>query len=240
MEQSVFKRHIYNEREHWWFSARREIINSIIQNLKPKKKLSILDFGAGSGTNIDMLCKFGNVDVFEKNNKTKLYLKKKYKNIKKVKILEKIPKNKYDLILAADVVEHIKDDKKIINSFLSHLNEKGYVLITVPAFKFLFSSKDIALKHFRRYDKNNLFKLFKNKYLVKKLSYFNFFLFLPIAFSILILKFKNSKFINYAETTPNIILNYILKKIFIFEKNFLQFINFPFGVSILLLAQKND
>ena len=127
MEQSVYKRHIYNEREHWWFSARREIINSIIQNLKSKKKLSILDFGAGSGTNIDMLCKFGNVDVFEKNNKTKLYLKKKYKNIKKVKILEKIPKNKYDLILAADVVEHIKDDKKIINSFLSHLKKKANV-----------------------------------------------------------------------------------------------------------------
>ena len=93
------------------------------------------------------MAKLGKVDVFEKNKKMKNFLKLKYKNRKNIKILSKI-KKKYDLILAADVVEHIKNDKQLIKNFHNFSKKGGYALITVPAFNFLFSNKDVALKHF--------------------------------------------------------------------------------------------
>ena len=241
MEQAVYSRHIENEKEHWWFAARREIIHSTIKNFITKKsKIKILDFGSGSGTNVKMLCQFGKVDIFETNLKTRDFLKKKFKRKKNVTILSNIKKNKYDLILAADVIEHIKNDKKVLKDFFVYLKNGGAILITVPAFEFLFSSKDRVLKHFRRYKKSNLIKLVNKNFLIKKISYFNFFLFFPIAFSILYLKLKNSKFINFAESTPNYLLNIVLKTIFSIEKYFLKNINFPFGISLLLVAKKND
>ena len=187
MQPEVYKRHIENEKKHWWFEARREIIYSQISKIKKKKTFSILDFGAGSGTNVEILTKLGTVDVFEHNIRMKAFLKNKFKKNKDVRIINKI-KKQYDLVLAADVVEHIKNDKRIIKSFYDFLKKDGHVLITVPAFNFLFSNKDIALKHFRRYRKSNIKKLLDKKFQIKKLSYFNFFLFLPIALSIIILK----------------------------------------------------
>ena len=85
----------------------------------------------------------------------KSFLKNKFKKTKNVRIINKI-KNQYDLVLAADVVEHIKNDKQIIKNFYDFLKKDGHILITVPAFNFLFSNKDIALKHFRRYRKSNI------------------------------------------------------------------------------------
>ena len=239
MEPDVYQRHIENEKKHWWFVARREIIFSQICKINRKKPLSILDFGAGSGTNVEILTKLGSVDVFEDNNKMRKFLKKRFKKNKNVKIIDKI-NNKYDLVLAADVVEHIKNDKKTIKNFYNFLKKDGHVLITVPAFNFLFSNKDVALKHFRRYRKSNIKKLLDKKFQIKKLSYFNFFLFLPIALSILILKIKKTKFIKFAETTPTSWINAVFKNIFLMEKYLLRFFNFPFGISIIALAKKND
>ena len=87
MRRDIYTRHIENEKRHCWFAARREIIFSLIYNLKNKKNFSILDFGAGSGTNIEILAKLGKVDVFEKNKKMKNFLKLKYKNRKNIKTL---------------------------------------------------------------------------------------------------------------------------------------------------------
>ena len=83
------------------------------------KKAKILDFGAGSGTNIKMLSKFGEVYVYEKYAKTSKFLKQHFIKVKKIKIIKK-PKQKgfFDLILVADVIEHIKND----DIFLKYLS----------------------------------------------------------------------------------------------------------------------
>lgn len=69
MDNKIFLRQIRNQKKHWWFQARKKIIDEIIFEINFKKKINILDFGSGSGVNIDILQKYGEVDIQEKNKK---------------------------------------------------------------------------------------------------------------------------------------------------------------------------
>ena len=238
MKSDVYKRHIKNFSNHWWFQARKKIIETTISK-NFKRKLNILDFGSGSGVNIKMLSKYGFVNIYEPHLKTTKYLKLEYQNTKKFKILKKIGKNKFDLIILADVLEHIKYDKKELERLSKNLNKNGHILITVPAYKFLFSIKDKILGHHRRYNKSQISKLFKNFDTIK-LTYFNFFLFPPIALTIIICKIFKVKFIKTVENLPSYLINKILFNIFNIEKKMINIFNLPFGVSILGLFKKND
>tara|TARA_B100000315_G_scaffold114723_1_gene105226 strand:- start:277 stop:756 length:480 start_codon:yes stop_codon:yes gene_type:complete len=82
-------------------------------------------------------------------------------NISKLKNLSSIPRKSVDCVLLLDVLEHIKDDEGFVGSLLEILKEEGVILITVPAYQFLYSGHDMFLKHFRRYRKKNLIKILK-------------------------------------------------------------------------------
>jgi SAM-dependent methyltransferase len=236
MKNEVYKRHIDNFSKHWWFQARKEIIREIINN-KIKKKIDILDFGSGSGVNIKMLSQFGFVNIYEPHLSTKNYLKLKFMNKNKFKVLSKVKNQKFDLIVLADVLEHLKKDKEIVKKLNNNLKKNGQILITVPAYKFLFSTKDITLGHYRRYNKGEIIKLFKEFELIK-LTYFNFFLFVPITFLILLFKVCKINFINKVERAPNQFINKILFYIFLIERKIIKIIDLPFGVSLLGLFKK--
>ena len=236
MKNEVYKRHIDNFSKHWWFQARKEIIREIINN-KIKKKIDILDFGSGSGVNINMLSKFGFINIYEPHPDTKNYLKNKYKNKSKFKILDKIKNKKFDLIILADVLEHIKKDKEVIEKLSNNLRHNGQILITVPAYQFLFSMKDITLGHYRRYNKTQILKLFQ-KFKTIKLTYFNFFLFTPISFLILFFKLFKINFIDKVESAPNQYINKTLFHIFSIERKIIKILDLPFGLSLLGLFKK--
>jgi len=236
MKNEVYKRHIDNFSKHWWFQARKKIIREIINN-KIDKKIEILDFGSGSGVNIDMLSQFGFVNIYEPHPPTKNYLKYKYTNKNKFKILDKIKNQKFDLIILADVLEHIKKDKKVIEKLSNNLKHNGQILITVPAYQFLFSMKDITLGHYRRYNKTQILKLFQ-KFKIIKLTYFNFFLFTPISFLILFFKLFKIDFINKVESAPNQYINKTLFHIFSIERKIIKILDLPFGLSLLGLFKK--
>ena len=185
-----------------------------------------------------MLSDFGNVYAFEPHKNTQEYLGKTFKK-KKIKIIKKFNKKKYDLIILADVLEHLKKDNKEIAKLSGKLKKNGKFLITVPAFQILFTKKDKILGHYRRYNIKDLLKVFKN-YKVLKITYFNFFLFLPISIILIFFKFLNYDFIKKVEKKPNVFINYVLNFIFSLESRFINFINFPFGISIIGLFEKND
>jgi len=154
-----------------------------------------------------------------------------------IKFKKNLKKKKFDLIIAADVIEHIKNDKKVVNELSKNLNKNGFFLMTVPAFNFLFSKKDLDLGHYRRYNISKI-KILFNKFKVKKLSYFNFILFLPISLTILILKLIRINFIKEVENKPLNIFNNTLYLIFNFEKKLLKYFNLPFGISIIGVFKK--
>jgi 2-polyprenyl-3-methyl-5-hydroxy-6-metoxy-1,4-benzoquinol methylase len=234
MNEDVYIRQAKFYRNHWWFKSRVLILDTLLKNLKLKKKIQILDYGSGVGSNINMLKKYGNVHALEPHSLTSVFLKKKFK----IKVIKKI-KKKYDLIFLTDVIEHIKNDKKKINELVNCLKKEAYLVLTTPAFQFLFSKKDETLHHYRRYNAYNLIKLFNRKKIkIIKLSYFNFILFFPIAITILFFKILKINFIETVERTPNFLINNLMLKIFSFERYLLKYINFILGISLLLIVKK--
>ena len=237
MDNKTFSRQIKNQKKHWWFQARKKIIDQIISNINLKKKNNILDFGTGSGVNLDMLRKHGLVDIHEQNKYARAVIKKE-KKIKNLYSTLKIKKNFYDLILLADVIEHVKQPKELLKDLKKFLKKDGHILITVPAYQFLFSKKDKVLGHYRRYNKK-LLKKELSGFKVENISYFNTFLCIPIIIMTMLNKFLKRDYIKQVETTPNFILNKLCYIIFASEKYFIKYFNLPFGISIYVLA-KND
>ena len=241
MDPRIYKLHIENEKEHWWYKGRREIISSIISKFVFKNnKLKILDFGAGSGANTIALSHYGEVYVYEKNENALQLLKKRFEKIPDIFVLDEINENIFfDLIIASDVIEHIENDDEIIKFFSRVLKNDGNILITVPSYNFLYTERDKVLGHFRRYNSNTLKKKTNKYFKIIKLSYYNFFLFfLSVVLFVFLKLFKIKSLITSPENTPNFFLNNLFYKIFSSEKFFLKYLNFPFGSSIVYLAKK--
>ena len=242
MKKNIYKRHYNESVNHWWFEARKIIISNILKK-HIKEKKNILDYGCGVGINLGILSKFGKVFYYDKSKLAIDYVKKKYtkkyffylSNNKLVKY-----KKKFDIIIAADVIEHIKNDKKKIDELGSLLKKNGFILITVPAYQKLFSSKDISLKHYRRYTKDSLHKILKDHFHEIEFTYFNFILFIPIAIMILFFKITKINFIDSVEKKPNFLINKIAFYIFALEVFLIKKIKLPFGMSILFFGKKID
>jgi hypothetical protein len=114
------------------------------------------------------------------------------------------------------------------------------MIITVPAFNFLWGIQDTVTGHVRRYSRSQITeKLRTVGFDVLKSSYFNFLLFFPIFIArqtirLLKLKIRSENEVNFP------LLNSILKTLFSLEVNLLKYVSFPFGVSILCIARKKE
>ena len=67
--------------------------------------------------------------------------------------------NKFDCIVACEVMEHIKNDKEFLKKIYSLLNTNGQVIISVPAKEKFWDTDDEIVGHFRRYEKKTVIKL---------------------------------------------------------------------------------
>ena len=135
-----------------------------------KNNFDVLEIGAGIGAISKVFIpstKFSSWTLIEpdKSNFERLINNLNFLRNSKVKALnlsiedyENDP-NKFDLILLADVIEHIEDDKKTLNKLFDKLKPSGILIIFVPACQFLYSPFDNQIGHFRRYSIQSLEKL---------------------------------------------------------------------------------
>ena len=67
---------------------------------------------------------------------------------------------RFGLLCAFEVLEHIEDDVAALRGWMDHLEPDGHVLVSVPAHRSRFGSADEAVGHFRRYDAVDIERLF--------------------------------------------------------------------------------
>jgi SAM-dependent methyltransferase len=200
-------------------------------------RMNILEIGAGYGGMTSMLSSFGTVNAIEPYSEAVSYLQAKLKIKTYHGTFESFTETeRYDVITCFDVLEHIEDDRQALTKMATLINDKGFLVLTVPAYKFLWNRHDEINHHYRRYSKKELIKKIPRNLLVKKVSYFNTLLF-PMAILDKLVLSKNKRSYSF---NPNSVVNRILYKIFSAEKTILRFLNLPFGVSILLIAEKRN
>ncbi|MFN3306514.1 MAG: class I SAM-dependent methyltransferase, partial [Candidatus Kapaibacteriota bacterium] len=142
-------------------------------------------------------------------------------------------------VCALDVIEHIDDDLGTLKKLYNLLEDNGKLLVTVPAYQWLWSNHDVLHMHRRRYTKKHLLRVLNQSgFQVIYISYFNFFLFIPAVIKRFLSKKSNIENQPPVDPVSNFV-NKVLTKIFLFEKFFLPRVRFPFGLSIIAIAKKN-
>ena len=147
----------------------------------------------------------------------------------------------FDLVTILDVLEHIDDDAGTLRELHRVLRPGGMLLVSVPAYRFLWGPQDEISNHKRRYLARELrTRLVEAGFRVRKLSYFNTILFPAIAGIRLVRPYRpgspNLKS-DFTMTRPGP-ANTLLGRIFGLEAPIVRRMDLPFGVSILALAQK--
>lgn len=229
------------EESHWWHMSKRRVVINCIQNYLKKKNTKILDIGCGTGKNLEGLKKFGMAYGLDNSKEAIAFCKKRgLKNLKLGKA-EKIPfkSNSFNIITLLDLLEHT-DDNKTLQEVYRVLEKNGLLIITVPAFSWLWSDWDKVLHHKKRYNKNDVINILKkNNFTVVYITYLYSFLVLPA----LIIRRIKQKFSQKKEYTSdfrlsNNFLNWIMNYLTKIEFQIAQKVPIPIGTSILIVAKK--
>ena len=230
---------------HWWWLGRERLIESVVQRfIDTSGKLRIADAGCGFGANIPLLRRYGDVTGLELDQGAIDAVKAKWGgSVRAVRWRSPDPLAvSFDLMLLADVLEHIGDDAGAVRWIWSHLRDGGYVLITVPAHEFLWTQMDEALHHCRRYTASSLRALFEDRFEIVYCSYYNMFLF-PVKVGFVIfdrikrLLFPRVPLRSYNDVPPSFV-NSLFKHILMLECSLVKRTTIPFGVSLICLARK--
>lgn len=173
---------------HWWFRGRRRILRSLIEPILPPSQQSlVVDIGCGPGTNIGAF--YGDYEAagLDPSPTAIQIARQRFPQARFFEGEIDAAPEEFDrgarLYLLMDVLEHVPDDHLLLSSVLARGRAGTYVMITVPALWPLWSHHDVALGHYRRYDRRRLESMWEGLPVsVEMVSFFNARLYPPIRF----------------------------------------------------------
>lgn len=173
------------EDRHWWFLARKSIIQHLVFALIPRgRQQTIVDMGCGTGGTVAALASAYTCIGIDPSLDAITLAKSLHPNVQFLhgssEQLQNV-RTSISCCLLMDVLEHIEDDVGFLKSTVLSLPPGGYLLITVPAEMTLWSKHDEEVGHFRRYSAETLMHVWKGLPVkVKLLAPLNTHLYTPI------------------------------------------------------------
>jgi len=165
------------EKDHWWVRSRFGLIDRALKQLGPRAPLAILEVGCGTGINLDYietrcgdrLTRLVGIDpeAVPARSRTR-------------EVRHDIPPEEFfDLILAMDVLEHVDDPVELLTRLHGHLKSSGRLLLSVPAFPWLWTAYDRLAHHRKRYTLRELVSELQAAHFVVEERFFLFGLLFP-------------------------------------------------------------
>jgi trans-aconitate methyltransferase len=240
MEEYLYQQFYEIENTHWWFTARRSILTTYLRrHVDTTQRWKLLDVGCGTGAILADASRFFDahgmdasphaIELCRKRGLSKLF----------VGNLNEYPGTEtFDIITLFDVIEHIDDDLGVLKQAYSRLNSTGHVLVTVPAYQWLWSAHDEVNHHKRRYTRAQLRRVLTHAgFQIDHCTYFNTLLF-PAA--LLRRLFAQATHARQADDflIPPGPVNTLLRGIFRLERHVVPVATLPFGLSLLCWATK--
>lgn len=247
------------EDSHWWYRGLRRIFLTLLdQRYKGESPASggdrrrILDAGCGTGAMLERLRRYGSPIGVDISSEALKFCGLRGKDEVVRASIQRLPfkDETFDIVTSFDVLYHrdVCDDVGALREFHRVLGKGGRLALNVPAYSFLYSEHDEAIHTRHRYTRGELrCKMRECGFTVEKASYWNTFLF-PVAATVRLAKrvvglvgglSEEGKARSELKPLPSW-ANAFLASILSLEALLLKRMNFPFGLSVLLLARRGD
>ncbi|MDO8628481.1 MAG: class I SAM-dependent methyltransferase [Nanoarchaeota archaeon] len=234
MESHEYKNMYELEETHAWFRVKREMILDLF-NCYGKTNSRILDIGCGTGVIAHTLARNNQVTGLDISSEALKYAKIRNPLLKWMKGDAqdiKCKANTFDVIIASDVIEHVDDDYRALRSIHKSLSKGGKLILTVPAFEWLWGKDDDMLHHKRRYTKRQVRQLLVETGF--KVNFLNFWDFIPFPIAIVYkLMNKEHSIVKFSR-----MVNFLAYYGWRLDSKVIQKIPVPFGVSLVAVATK--
>ncbi len=153
MDPSYAQRYRELAVRHWWWRARNQCVRGAVSRLLAgRQSQAILDIGCGDGVLFPFLSEFGHVEGLEPDAAL-VSPDSPWRDRIQLRPFDEsfAPGRRYDLILMLDVLEHIEAPARALRQVHSLLKDDGRLLLTVPAFRLLWTHHDDLNRHFFRF-----------------------------------------------------------------------------------------
>jgi len=183
------------EDRHWWYRGRRSVIEGLVSGLGLPPSVRILDAGCGSGRNMVELARHGTVTGVELSETSACLARgRDAGEVVEGSVLEMpFADDSFDLAVSLDVIEHLEDDFGALRELRRTVTPGGALLVTVPAYQWLWSGHDVINHHYRRYTRRSLQRVAERAgWRQVRTTYFNSLL-LPVAIVLRVLDRVNTK-----------------------------------------------
>jgi SAM-dependent methyltransferase len=146
------------EDRHWWYRGRRQVLDVVLRNLAIAPGARVLDAGCGSGRNMVELLRYGQVTGIELSPTSVQVARERHAGeVIEGSVLEMpFANDSFDLALSLDVIEHLEDHIAALRELRRVVAPGGRLLVTVPAYQWLWSRHDVVNHHYRRYSRATL------------------------------------------------------------------------------------
>ncbi len=240
MDPVLYEQHFRLEDHHWWFVGRRQLV---LQELTRRGGLTpgpILDLGCGTGGMLQHLQRLAPVIGLDSAEEAAHGCRQRLVPLT-LGWGSQMPfrDGAMGTVAALDVIEHVADDLGVLTEMYRVLRPGGLLLITVPAYQFLWSQHDVFNHHQRRYGRGGLQSVITAAgFQIEKLSYFNTFLFPAAVVRKASMRFNrdDGPASHLDDVSPPV--NAVLKRILSAERPLVQRWNFPFGASLICAARR--
>ncbi len=241
MEYHHLQELIELEDRYWWHAAKRALAVSLLQRHFPPPGL-IVEGGVGSGRNLVEFQKLG-YDVAGFDILPQAVEHVRQRGLEKVRVHDlggawPLPSESARAVVMLDVLEHTADPVEVLRHARETLTPGGGMVVTVPAYPWLFGNWDKRLGHYRRYTARELTRQAQAASLeVVRLTHWNAFS-LPAAIVLRTLDrlCQRDRAAEFPRVSP--LMNRLLCAAASVERRWLTRCGAPFGLSLVGVLRK--
>lgn len=235
------------EETHWWFRARRRLVRRLAEQVRADlgRPLRILDMACATAMSFRFLSDLGSIRGLDISVETIHFAKQRGIDRIVRGDAQKIPfkDESFDLVLALDAFEHFPDDVGSMGEVARVLKGDGALILTVPAFRALWSPHDDVFHHLRRYRRGELARKITSQNLtIERLSYYTMFLFPPLYLfrKLRALSSKGNQPTSDFNVSIPAPIEWALAAMMALEEKLLRIVNLPVGASLICLSRKKS